>query len=82
VAQSVGAGWATAGVCVRLVAEESGLRFLPVRTELLDFCFAESLTHDPRLQALMRVLRSRAHRRLISDLPGYDASETGELLEI
>jgi len=31
--------------------------------------------------ALIRLLRSRSHRRLISELPGYDASETGEILE-
>jgi molybdate-binding protein/DNA-binding XRE family transcriptional regulator len=80
VAQAVRAGWANAGVCVKLVAEESGLNFLPVRSESLDFCFADSLTHDPRLQALIRLMRSRAHRRMVSELPGYDARETGELL--
>jgi molybdate-binding protein len=80
VAEAVHAGWAEAGVCVRLVAEEAGLNFLPVRTEALDFCFGEALARDPRVQALIRLLRSRAHRRLISELPGYDARETGELL--
>jgi molybdate-binding protein/DNA-binding XRE family transcriptional regulator len=82
VAEAVRAGWADAGVCVRLAAEETGLNFLPVQTEALDFCFAASLRHDPRMQALMRLLRSRAHRRLVSELPGYDARETGELLTV
>jgi molybdate-binding protein/transcriptional regulator with XRE-family HTH domain len=81
VAEAVRGGWAGAGVCVRLAAEEAGLNFLPVRVEALDFCFADSLTRDPRFQALLRLLRSRAHRRLVSELPGYDARETGELLE-
>jgi molybdate-binding protein len=79
VAHAVRAGWANAGVCVQLAAEEFGLNFLPVRSEALDLCFAEAFARDARMQALIRLLRSRAHRRLISELPGYDARETGEL---
>jgi molybdate-binding protein len=82
VAEAVRAGWATAGVCVRLAADEAGLHFIPVQTETLDFCFSTPLTHDPRMQALIRLLRSQAHRRLVSELPGYDARETGELIRI
>jgi molybdate-binding protein len=69
-------------VCVQLAADEAGLNFLPVRTEMLDFCFADSLARDPRGQALIRLMRSRSHRRLVSELPGYDARETGELLQL
>ncbi len=79
VAESVKGGWAEAGVCVQLCAEEAGLRFLPVRTESLDLCFPAPLEYDPRLQALVRLLRSRNHRRLIDDLPGYDSRHMGEL---
>jgi molybdate-binding protein/DNA-binding XRE family transcriptional regulator len=82
VAAAVSAGWAEAGVCVRLVAEEAGLRFLPVRTETLDFCFSASTAYDPRVQALIRLLRSREHRRLVSELPGYDARLTGEIEKV
>lgn len=80
VAQAVRAGWADAGVCVKIAAEEAGLNFIPLRTEFLDFCFSDSLLRDPRGQALIRLLRSRAHRRWVSELPGYDARETGEVL--
>lgn len=80
VAEAVSAGWADAGVCVQLVAEEAGLNFLPVRTETLDFIFPESIAQDPRILALIRLLRSASHRRLIGSLPGYDTRETGELL--
>lgn len=79
VAQAIRAGWANAGVCVQLAAVDAGLNFVPVRTETLDFCFAESQMHDPRIQALIRLLRSRSHRRLISELPGYNARETGAI---
>lgn len=80
VATAVHDGWANAGVCVQLSAEEAGLRFVPLRTESLDLCFSERDQHDPRIQALIRVLRGRTHRRLLSELPGYDARHTGELV--
>jgi molybdate-binding protein/DNA-binding XRE family transcriptional regulator len=81
VAEAVRSGWAGAGVCVKLTAEDAGLNFVPVRTEMLDICYSNSLAHDARMLALLRLLRSRSHRRLISELPGYDASETGEVME-
>lgn len=82
VAECVRSGWAQSGICTRLAAEEAGLSFIPVRTESLDLCFAEAQQHDPRVQALIRLLRSRSQRRLISDLPGYDARHTGELSQV
>lgn len=80
VAEAVRGGWAEAGVCVRLAAEEAGLNFLPVRSETLDLCFAAAMQHDPRMQALIRLLRSRSYRRLLSELPGYDPRSTGEIV--
>jgi putative molybdopterin biosynthesis protein len=82
VAEAVRAGWASAGVCVQLTAQDAGLHFIPVRTEMLDICYSDSLAHDPRMLALIRLLRSKSHRRMISELPGYDASETGEIMGV
>jgi molybdate-binding protein/DNA-binding XRE family transcriptional regulator len=79
VAEAVRSGWADAGVCVRFSAEEAGLKFLPVRKESLDFCFSAQSQHDPRIQALIGLLRTRAYCRLLSELPGYDARHTGEI---
>ena len=82
VAEAVRSGWAEAGVCVKFSAEEAGLNFLPLRNETLDFCFPTSLQHDARIQALGRLVRDRAWRQLVSELPGYDARETGEIQSI
>lgn len=81
VAEAVRGGWAEAGVCVRIAAEEAGLNFLPVRTESLDFCIPDSRSKDPRVQALIRLLWSKSYRQLISELPGYNARHTGEMTE-
>ena len=79
VSEAVRAGWAEAGVCVKFSAVEARLNFLQLQHEDLDFCFHGSLDHDPRILALIRVLRSRRYRQMLSGLPGYDARTTGEL---
>lgn len=70
---------ADAGVCLRLAGDEAGLRFLGVRLEAYDFCLPDDAIDDPRVRALLRVVRSDAYRRLLADLPGYDTARTGEL---
>jgi molybdate-binding protein/transcriptional regulator with XRE-family HTH domain len=79
VATALTNGWADAGVCVRLVSEEAGLRFLSVRIENYDLSFLKSTEADPRIQALIRVVRSAEYRRLLSDLPGYSVADAGQL---
>ncbi|HID78718.1 MAG TPA: helix-turn-helix domain-containing protein [Planctomycetaceae bacterium] len=79
VVEAVQSGWADAGICVRLSSEEAGLRFLPVREEFYELCFPVEREGDPRLQALLRVLRSAAFRRCLGELPGYDVSEMGDM---
>ena len=82
VAEAVRSGWADAGVCLRLTGEEAGLDFLPVREEAYDLCAPTSFRHDPRFEALTRVLRSTPYRKLLAALPGYDAGETGETRKV
>lgn len=78
VAEAVRAGWAGAGVCVRLSAAEAGLDFVPLRTESLDFCIPLARLTAPGIQALIRVIQSTTYRRQLNDLPGYDARHSGE----
>jgi molybdate-binding protein/DNA-binding XRE family transcriptional regulator len=79
VADAVRGGWADVGVCHRLACEEAGLQFLGVRRELFDLCFPASEEGDPRIAALVEVVRSPSYRRLLGDLPGYDTADTGDL---
>jgi molybdate-binding protein len=81
VAEAIRNGWADAGICLRLVAEEAGLRFLNVRQESYDLVYRTELASEPRLRALVSVIRSPQFRRLLSELPGYDTTATGELSE-
>jgi molybdate-binding protein/DNA-binding XRE family transcriptional regulator len=79
VAEAVRSGWADAGVCLRLAAEEAGLDFLPVRREPYDLAYPEALEPDPRLRALIDAVRSPSYRRSLAALPGYDTAESGEV---
>jgi molybdate-binding protein/DNA-binding XRE family transcriptional regulator len=80
VAEAIRCGWADIGVCLRLVSEEAGLNFLPVREEHYDLCYAASTEPDPRIQALLRAVRSTSYRRILGELPGFDTANTGESL--
>lgn len=77
VADAIRNGWADAGVCVRLAGEEAGLGFITVRKEPYDLCYLAEEEGDPRIQALITTVRSRAFRSDLSALPGYHTQETG-----
>jgi molybdate-binding protein/transcriptional regulator with XRE-family HTH domain len=82
VAEAVRSGCADAGVCLRLVSEEAGLDFLGVREEAYDLCFPDRWEQDPRIQALLKAVRSPAYRESLGEVPGYNSAETGELQHV
>jgi molybdate-binding protein len=82
VADALRCGWADIGVCHRLVSEEAGLRFLSVRQEQFDLCYPAAAEGDPRLDALVRLVRSSSYRRLLGELPGYDTAQAGQVQNI
>lgn len=79
VAQAIDYGWADAGICLRLTSEEAGLRFLPVRQERYDLCFAKGDEFEPRVAALVALVRSPHYRRRLSQLPGYECRGNGSI---
>jgi molybdate-binding protein len=81
VAEAVRAGWADAGICLRLVGDEASLEFLHVRSEAYDLCYPETLETDARLRALLAALRGPRYRGQLADLSGYRAG-TGEIVPI
>ena len=79
VAEAIRAGWAEAGVTLRLVSEEAGLDFIALREEAYDLCIPESQADDSRVRALVDVVRSASLKNMLRDLPGYDVNPTGEM---
>jgi molybdate-binding protein/transcriptional regulator with XRE-family HTH domain len=82
VAEAVRSGWADIGVCLRLACEEAGLHFLPVRVEDYDLCIPQTIETDPRIQALIHGVRAHSYRTLLGDLPGVDATATGDIASV
>lgn len=79
VAQTVRNGFAQAGISVRLTCEEEGVAYLSLRKESYDLCLLNLHLQDPRVRALIEVVRSDNYRRLLAALPGYDTEESGTL---
>jgi len=79
VVDAVRSGWAEAGVALRLVTEEAGLDFIPVREEAYDLCIPQAHLDDPRVRTLIEVIQSGPFRNMLKALPGYDTDVTGEL---
>ncbi len=82
VAEAIRCGWAQLGPCVRLAAEHAGLDFLSVERQDYDLCITPELADDPPVAAVLQALRSPALRRLLGELPGYDAARTGAVAEL
>jgi len=79
VTETISSGWAQAGVCVRLPAEENGLNFLKVREENYDLCFPVGAESEPAIKGLLKAVRSTFYRKHLGQLPGYSTDTTGDL---
>jgi molybdate-binding protein/DNA-binding XRE family transcriptional regulator len=79
VAATVSSGWAEAGVCVKPVAAEAGLRFMNLQQEAYELCVADALSDDPRIVALIETLQSLDYRSQIEGTPGCTARDTGQV---
>ena len=79
VATTVSSGWAEAGVCVRPVAAEARLSFIPVQQEAYELCVPDALMDDPRVVSLLSTLRSAPYRQLLADVPGCNSAHTGDV---
>ncbi len=79
VADAIHAGLADAGVSVKLVSDEAGLGFISLREEAFDLCIPGNQADDPRVRAVVEVVRSVSLKKLLSGLPGYDVRSTGEM---
>jgi putative molybdopterin biosynthesis protein len=80
VAQAVAMGAADAGVVARSAAVAHGLHFVPLSEERFDLVFPKEWSGDPRAARLVETLESRAFRRELASLGGYDTRQSGHLV--
>ena len=80
VAQAVAMGAADAGVVARSAAVAHGLDFVPLSEERFDLVFPKEWGSDPRASRIVETLESRAFRRELESLGGYDTRRSGRLV--
>ncbi|MBU2549736.1 MAG: molybdopterin biosynthesis protein [Proteobacteria bacterium] len=80
VAAAVLSGRADVGLAIQASAKALGLNFVPVTTERYDLVIPESHWEDPKIQAMLDVVRSDVFKTTVDGLGGYGTGQTGELL--
>src|SRR6266852_1564297 len=80
VAQAVAMGAADAGVVARSAALAHGLDFVPLSEERFDLVFPKEWSGDVRAARIVETLESRAFRRELGALQGYDTRRSGQLV--
>ncbi|HWE23043.1 MAG TPA: substrate-binding domain-containing protein [Myxococcales bacterium] len=80
VAQAVAMGAADVGVVARSAALAHGLDFVPLSEERFDLVFAKEWSSDARAGRIIETLESRAFRRELASLGGYDTRRSGQLV--
>ena len=82
VAAFIASGMADVGFGVQTAAERFKLDFIPLVRERYFFAVNAETLEKPQTQQLVAVLRSRGFRDVVNQLPGYDATDTGEILTL
>ncbi len=80
VAAAVLDGIADAGMGIMAAANALELDFVPVTTERYDLAIPEKYLKEPRIQALLEIIRSTSFKNKVQALGGYDTSRTGEIV--
>ena len=79
VAAYIASGMADAGVGMRAAAAQFKLDFIPLMREQYYFALRRETLEEPRMRQLIDLMRAPAYREIVAALPGYDATDTGEL---
>jgi putative molybdopterin biosynthesis protein len=80
VAVAVAGGRADAGLGVRAAAEALNLAFIPLGQEEYDLVIRAEYYHDPRIEAVLEIIRGPQFRALVKNLGGYGVERSGEEL--
>ena len=80
VAAAVHAGYADAGVAIRVAAEAYGLGFIPLREERYDLAIPETELERPPVMRMLEALNSRRFACEVAQLCAYDTTRMGEEL--
>jgi putative molybdopterin biosynthesis protein len=80
IAQAVRAHRADTGLGLEAAACAAGLDFIPLFQERFDLVLLQETLQDDKVQVILDYLQSKAFRRRLKSLPGYESSHSGEQL--
>lgn len=80
VARAVASGGADAGIALRAAAQVLGLGFVSLTSVRFDLAVPKDLLHMAPVSRVIEVLQSRAFRREIDAIAGYDVSQMGQVV--
>ncbi|HWQ89941.1 MAG TPA: molybdopterin biosynthesis protein [Desulfitobacteriaceae bacterium] len=81
VAVAVASGAADVGLGIQSAAEALGLDYVPVGQERYDLAIPHEYLENPRMKAMISVIRSKAFQEDVLALGGYDVRDTGIFYE-
>jgi putative molybdopterin biosynthesis protein len=58
------------------------LSFVPITMERYDLVIPDRFFHEEKTQALLNVIHSKAFRRSVGELGGYDVSNMGAIIPL
>jgi excisionase family DNA binding protein len=73
-------GRADAGPCIRPVAEQLGLDFIPLRLERFDILITKDRFFDKGVQCFIGLLHDKSFKKLADKFKGYDVSISGKMI--
>lgn len=82
VAATVASGMADAGFGIEAAARQQGLDFAPLATERYFLAARQATLARPAAHALLAALKGAAFRKRLGALPGYEAPDIGEIVQV
>lgn len=80
VAVNVLSGRADAGMAIFASAKALGLDFIPVAQECYDLVIPDESWEDSKIQLLLDIIGSEPFREMVTQMGGYDVTESGRLV--
>ena len=82
VAAYVASGMADVSFGVETAARRFDLDFIPIVREQYFFAFQQRQLNTPLMMAALKIMQDKGFRSKISELPGYDGTESGSVLSL
>jgi molybdate-binding protein/DNA-binding transcriptional regulator YhcF (GntR family) len=82
VSNIIAQGEADVGLGAQSAASIAGLDFIPLFKESYDLITLQANFEQPRIQRVKEVISSKSFQQMLNSMPGYDLSQTGNIVTV